>query len=85
MRRGSASIAGSGAASASAIPAIGAWSHSVPSAVSPSTTGSAEMPTTAIVADTSTTSPIAEKRLRGSVRPGSRASSARFAIVSSPV
>ena len=34
---------------------------------------------------TTTTSPIAEKSERGSVRPGSRASSARLATVSSPV
>ena len=34
---------------------------------------------------TNTTRPIAEKSERGSVRPGSVASSARFATVSSPV
>ena len=67
------------------MPASGAFSHSSPSAVRPFSTGKAESPTAATAAVRRTTSPIAEKRLRGSVRPGSRASSARLATVSSPV
>ena len=70
---------------ASTMPASGAFSHSSPSAVRPFSTGKAESPTAATAAVRRTTSPIAEKRLRGSVRPGSRASSARLATVSSPV
>ena len=67
------------------MPASGAFSHSSPSAVCPFSTGKAESPTTATSTVRTTTRPIAEKRLRGSVRPGSRVSSARFATVSSPV
>ena len=67
------------------MPASGAFSHSSPSAVCPFSTGKAESPTTAISTVRTTTRPSAEKRLRGSVRPGSRVSSARFATVSRPV
>ena len=67
------------------MPTSGASSHSSPSAVSPPVTGYADSPIAAISTVTSTTSPIAEKSERGSVRPGSRASSARFAAVSRPV
>ena len=52
------------------MPASGASSHSSPSAVWPFSTGKAASPTTATAAVITTTSPIAEKRLRGSVRPG---------------
>ena len=67
------------------MPASGALSHSSPSAVWPFSTGKAARPTVATAAVITTTSPIAEKRLRGSVRPGSRVSSARLATVSRPV
>ena len=70
---------------ASAMPASGASSHSSPSAVVPFSTGNAEMPTTPIANETTTTAPIPAKRLRGSVRPGSRVSAERFATVSRPV
>ena len=63
----------------------GARCQVVPSAVVPSETGNAESPTIAMRTVTTTTAPIAEKRLRGRSRPGSRVSPARFATVSRPV
>jgi hypothetical protein len=70
---------------AAAIPTSGASSHLPPSSVEPFSTGYADRPTAAVKTVTTTTSPIAEKSDRGSVLPGSRASSARFATVSRPV
>ena len=70
---------------AATMPTSGAWSHSVPRAVSPPTTGKAAIPTIPITAETSTAAPRPPNRLRGIVLPGSRASWARFATVSRPV
>ena len=85
IRSASTRMPGSSPSNAAAMPTSGASSHSSPSAVSPPVTGYADRPMAAISTVTSTTSPIAEKSERGSVRPGSRASSARFAAVSRPV
>ena len=69
---------------ASASPTSGARSQVVPRAVSGSA-GYAERATRPIRNEMSTAPPIPTKRLRGSVRPGSRVSAARLATVSRPV
>lgn len=84
-RSTSTTDAGSSPSNAVTMPTIGACSHSSPRLVDPSSAGNAVMPTTEMSTVTITTSPIAEKSERGSARPGSRVSSARFATVSRPV
>ena len=54
----------------------GERTHSVPSAVVPFVAGNADSATSAMSTYTTTTTPIALKRLRGRSRPGRRASSA---------
>ncbi len=66
-----------------ATPTSGARSQRVPSSVSGP--GKAETATTAIATYIVTTVPIAANSERGRSTPGRRASSARFATVSSPV
>ena len=65
------------------MPTRGALSHSVPSpfatpsgAPGSGPAGKAETPTTATATFTATAMPMPTNRLRGSVRPGSRASAA---------
>ena len=85
IRSSSTTFAGSSPSNAVTMPTIGASSHCPPSSDDPSSPGNAVTPTTATSTVRITTRPIAEKSDRGSVRPGSRASSARFATVSRPV
>ncbi len=74
------------------MPTSGARIHSVPRSVAqpfgPAGSrcgGYAERPMTAIAKATKTAAPMPMNRLRGSVRPGVRASEARLATVSRPV
>ncbi len=81
----STTFAGSSPSNAVTMPTSGASSHLPPRSDDPLAPGNAVTPTTATSTVSTTTSPIAEKSERGRVRPGSRASSARFATVSRPV
>ncbi len=86
IRSTSTRRAGSSPSNAVTMPTSGASSHVLPSSDVPSSAaGNAVTPTTATSTVRMTTSPIAENSDRGSVRPGSRASSARLATVSRPV
>ena len=78
--------------SASTIPSSGARAQVVPRSLAQPPgpfgsgwAGNAEIPTIPIASATATDRPIPRKSVRGSVRPGSRASDARLATVSRPV